>query len=185
MNHYTSLAKSAVENYVKEAKTMESPADLPENMTKERAGVFVTIKKDNELRGCIGTYLPTRPTIAQEIIRNAIAAANEDHRFGSIKEEELPALSYEVYILSEPEPVEDIKTLDPKTFGIIVKTTPFAYPNQDVVFDGNVPLKSGLLLPGLEGINTAEEQFILACEKGQIDPEKEKTFTYRFTVEKH
>jgi len=185
MNHYISLAKSAVENYVKEGKVIEPPSDLPKEFYEKRAGTFVTIKKGNDLRGCIGTYLPTRPTIVGEIIRNAIAAATEDYRFGSIKKEELPFLSYEVYILSEPEPVDDIKNMDPKKFGIIVKTTPFAYPNQDVVFDGNAPLKSGLLLPDLEGIDTTEEQFVLACQKGQIDPEKEKTFIYRFTVEKH
>jgi AmmeMemoRadiSam system protein A len=185
MNHYISLAKSAVENYVKEGKSIEPPSDLPKEFYEKRAGTFVTIKKGNDLRGCIGTYLPTRPTIVEEIIRNAIAAATEDCRFGSVKKEELSSLSYEVYILSEPEPVEDIKTLDPKKFGIIVKTTPFAYPNQDVVFDGRTPLKSGLLLPDLQGIDTVEEQFILACQKGQIDPAKEKTFTYRFTVEKH
>lgn len=185
MNHYISLAKSAVESYVKEGRTIEPPSDLPKEFFERRAGIFVTIKKGNDLRGCIGTYLPTRPTVAEEIIRNAIAAATEDYRFGPIKEEELSSLSYEVYILSEPEPVEDIKTLDPKKFGIIVKTTPFAFPNQDVVFDGHTPLKSGLLLPDLPEIDTAEKQFILACQKAEIDPEKEKTFTYRFTVEKH
>ena len=58
--------------------------------------------------------------------------------------EELPYLSYTVYILSEPKPVKDIKDLDPKKFGIIVKTTPFAYPDENVGwFDGHTPFKSG------------------------------------------
>jgi AmmeMemoRadiSam system protein A len=185
MNPYINLAKEAVENYIKEGKII-SPADnLPEELLNRKSGTFVTIEEKGELRGCIGTYLPTRVNIAEEIIRNAVAAATEDYRFGQIKKEELPELSYTVYILSYPEPVKDIKELDPKNFGIIVKTAPFTYPNQDVVFDGHVPFKSGLLLPDLPGVDNVEKQFLIACQKGGIDPAKEKVFIYRFTVEKY
>ncbi|OGZ18891.1 MAG: AMMECR1 domain-containing protein, partial [Candidatus Nealsonbacteria bacterium RBG_13_38_11] len=147
--------------------------------------VFVTIEQNKELRGCIGTYLPTRINIAEEIINNAIAAATEDYRFEAIKKEELPYLSYIVYILSAPELVEGINELNPKEFGIIVKTAPFTYPNESPVFDGNVSFKAGLLLPDLKGINTPEEQFSIACQKGGINPAKEKVFIYRFRAEKH
>ncbi|MDD2697083.1 MAG: AmmeMemoRadiSam system protein A, partial [Candidatus Pacebacteria bacterium] len=166
MNHYTEIAKEAVENYIKEKKIISPANDLPEEISKRKAGTFVTIEKDGELRGCIGTYLPTRINIAEEIIHNAIAAATEDYRFDSIRKEELSRLSYTVYILSEPEIVKDVKELDPKKFGIIVKTAPFTYPNEDVVFDGHVPFKSGLLLPDLEGVDTIEKQFLIACQKG-------------------
>jgi len=186
MNPLVSLAKQAVENFIKEGKVIEAPKDLPEEFLKKRAGTFVTIEKDGELRGCIGTYLPTRVNIAEEIIRNAVAAASEDYRFGPIKIEELPYFSYTVYILSYPEPVNDLKTLDPKKFGIIVKTGPFTFPNKkEVVFDGVVPYKTGLLLPDLEGVDTVEKQISIACQKGRIDSQKEKIFIYRFTVEKH
>ena len=187
MNHYILLAKEAVENYIKEGKIMEPAGDLPEEFLKKWAGTFVTIQKDKELRGCIGTYLPTKINIAEEIIHNAIAAATEDYRFGQIKKEELPSLSYTVYLLSYPEPVKDaLKELNPKKFGIIVKTGPFAYPNQEnVVFDGTVPYKTGLLLPDLEEVDTIAQQLSIACQKGEINPEKEKIFIYRFTVEKH
>lgn len=186
MNPLLSLAKQAVENYIRERKVIEAPEDLPKELLKRKAGTFVTIEKDGELRGCIGTYLPTRVNIAEEIIRNAVTAASEDYRFGPIQKEELPHLSYKVYILSYPEPVKDIKELDPEKFGIIVKTGPFAYPNQEnVVFNGVVPYKTGLLLPGLEEVDTTEKQLAIACQKGGIDPTKEKIFIYRFTVEKH
>jgi len=185
MNHYISLAKSAVENHIKKGKIIDPPADLPKEFSERRAGVFVTIEKDSKLRGCIGTYLPSRPTIAQEIIRNAVAAATQDDRFNPVENEELPSLSYVVYVLGDPEPVEEAKSLDPEKFGIIVKTAPFAFPNQEVVFDASVPLKSGLLLPNLDGIDTAEKQFFIACQKGQIDPAREKVFIYRFTAEKY
>ncbi len=180
------LAKSAVENYVREEKIISPIGDLPEEFLKRRAGTFVTIEKGGELRGCIGTYLPTRINIAEEVIHNAIAAATEDYRFGPIEKKELSSLSYTVYILSYPEPVKDIKELNPKKFGIIVKTGPFTFPNEkEVVFDGVIPYKTGLLLPDLEGVDTIEKQISIACQKGGIDPTKEKIFIYRFTVEKY
>jgi uncharacterized protein (TIGR00296 family) len=140
--------------------------------------------KNGELRGCIGTYLPIRENIAQEIIQNAIAAATEDYRFGPIEEKELNSLSYTVYILKEPELIKDLKELDPKKYGIIVKTIPIIHPNgPDVVFNGHLPYKSGLLLPDLKEIDTVEKQISLACQKGGID-QKTKIFIYKFTVEK-
>jgi uncharacterized protein (TIGR00296 family) len=180
------LAKLSVETYVKEKKIIEPPVDLPKEILTRRAGTFVTIEKDGNLRGCIGTYLPLRQNIAEEIIHNAIAAATEDYRFGPIKEEGFPYLSYTVYILGKPEPVKDISELNPKKFGIIVKTAPFAFSNKkDVVFDGIVPHKTGLLLPDLEGVDTVEQQISIACQKGGINHQKEKILIYKFTVEKY
>jgi AmmeMemoRadiSam system protein A len=186
MNSYALLAKKAVENYIKKGEVIEPFPGLAEELFEKRTGVFVTIEKKGQLKGCIGTYLPTRPTLAEEIIRNAVAAATEDYRFGSVKEEELPSLSYKVYVLSEPRPVEDIKSLDPKKFGIIVKTAPLVYPaHNNVEFDGVTHQKTGLLLPDLEGVNNPKEQFALACQKGKINPKKEKVFIYCFSVEKY
>ncbi len=205
MNPLVNLVKLAVENFIKEGKIIEVPEDLPEEFYKRRAGTFVTIEKDGELRGCIGTYLPTRINIAEEVVHNAVAAAVEDYRFGPIQKEELPYLSFTVYILSYPKPVKDIKELNPKKFGVIVKTGPFTYPNEKEVvldealphlpphlhleegsaFDGTIPYKTGLLLPDLEGVDTIEQQIEICCQKGGIDSEREKIFIYRFTVEKY
>jgi AmmeMemoRadiSam system protein A len=180
------LAKLTVETYVKEREIISPPRGLPEEFLNKKAGTFVTIEKQGQLRGCIGTYLPTRDNIAEETIHNAIAASTEDYRFGPVKKEELPHLSYTVYILNEPELIKNIKELNPKKYGIIVKTMPIVSATaKDVVFDGVVPYKSGLLLPDLEGIDTVEEQVSIACQKGGINPEKEKILIYRFTVEKH
>ncbi|MBU4274757.1 AmmeMemoRadiSam system protein A [Patescibacteria group bacterium] len=170
MNNYTSLAKSAVENYIEHGKIIAPFQDLPKEFS-EKAGVFVTIKKEGQLRGCIGTYLPTKENIAEEIIHNAIAAAIEDYRFTPIQKEELPNLSYVVYILNEPEFVKDTKKLNPKKYGIIVKTE-----------DSK---RAGLLLPDLENIDTIEQQISIACQKGEIDLKKENILIYRFTVKKY
>ncbi|KPJ73106.1 hypothetical protein AMJ48_02495 [Parcubacteria bacterium DG_74_1] len=186
MNPLVSLAKQSVESFIKEGKIIEIPGDLPGDFLKKRAGTFVTIEKNGELRGCIGTYLSSRANIAEEIIHNAIAAATEDYRFGLITTEELPFLSYTVYILSYPEPVEDIKELNPKKFGIIVKSQGFS-SGSDVIFNTAPEYyqKTGLLLPDLEGVDSAEKQISIACQKGGIEPQKEKVFIYKFTAEKY
>jgi AMMECR1 domain-containing protein len=86
--------------------------------------------------------------------------------------------------LNEPELVKDIKELNPKKYGVIVKTFPIS-PSGDVVFNGRFVAKSGLLLPDLEGVDTVEQQISIACQKGGIDPLKEKILIYKFTVEKY
>lgn len=186
MNPYVELAKKVVESYVEKGEIIEVPNDLVKAIQDRKAGTFVTIEKNGQLRGCIGTYLPTKENIAEEIIHNTITAATEDYRFGPIQKTELPYLSYTVYILSEPELVKDISELNPQKFGIIIKTIPINSPTGiDVVFNGHFVPKTGLLLPDLKGINTVEEQISLACQKGGINPEKEKIIIYRFTVEKY
>ncbi len=170
MSHYTNLAKTAVETFVRENETVGSPKNLSKEMLERRAGVFVTIKKNGGLRACIGTYLPTKRNIAEEIIGNAISAATKDHRFGPIEKPELPFLSYEVYVLEKPEPVQNIKDLNPSKYGIIARG------------ENN---KTGLLLPGLEGINDPEEQISIACKKAGVDPATEKISLYRFKAQKY
>ncbi len=168
-NFYVLLAKEAVENYIKKRKIISTPPNLPKELLKRKAGAFVTIKKQGKLRGCIGTYLPTEENIAKEIIKNSISAAAEDPRFPPITPNELPYLSYIVYVLEKPEPVKNIDELNPKKYGIIVKTE----------------TKSALLLPDLEGIETKEQQIIACCQKAGINPTKEKIAIYKFTAEKY
>lgn len=169
MDKFIALAKQAVEEYVKNNKIIKAPPNLPPEFLK-KAGVFVTIKKNGELRGCVGTYLPTQENLASEIISSAISACAYDNRFYPIYKKELPELSYEVSILSEPQKIKTLKKHNPKKHGIIV-TTP----------DG----RCGLLLPDLDGINTTQEQINIACQKGGIYPYEDGIEFYSFTVEKH
>lgn len=170
MNYYTTLAKSAVESYIKDKKTIDPPEDLPSEFLSKKAGAFVTILENGKLKGCIGTYKATRENIAQEIIHNAIAAATEDYRFDSIKEGNLDNLSYEIYILEEPQLVKNISELDPIKYGVLVKS------------DSG---KSSLLLPGLEGLNTADKQLEAVYNKAGIDPNLENVEIYKFEAKKY
>ena len=98
-NPYVSLAKRTLETYVKTGKVIDVPDDLPEEMLKNKAGTFVSIKKNGQLRGCIGTIMPTKANIALEIISNAISSGTKDPRFNAVKPDELDELSYSVDVL--------------------------------------------------------------------------------------
>jgi len=167
MHTIVKLAKETVETYVREGTTIKPPGELIPEMT-ERAGVFVSIKKKKELRGCIGTFLPTTENVAFEVIQNAIRAATEDPRFLPVDSSELQELEYSVDILSKPESVKGIKGLDPKRYGVIVMS-------------GG---RRGLLLPDLEGIDTPEEQIRIARLKAGISPEEDIEL-YRFEVKRY
>jgi AmmeMemoRadiSam system protein A len=160
------LARETVESYIGQKK-IPKPKELTPEM-KERAGVFVSIKKFGELRGCIGTFEPTRANIAEEIINNAISSATQDPRFSPVNAAELSHLSYSVDILTKPEPVEDKSQLDPKKYGIIV----------------NSGGRKGLLLPDLERVNTVEQQIDICRLKAGISPH-EPIKLYRFEVRRY
>lgn len=172
MSPHCQLAKNAVKNYLETGQIIEPPKGLPENFYKEKSGVFVTIENHGELHGCIGTYLPTKENIAQEIISNAIAAATQDYRFTPITLNELANLDFSVSLLSEPELVDGFDKMDAKKYGMIVKCI-------------DSPYKCGLLLPDLEGIDTPEQQFSICCAKGGINPEEEPVALFRFKVGKY
>ncbi|MBQ6175351.1 MAG: AmmeMemoRadiSam system protein A [Clostridia bacterium] len=162
------LAWLSVEEIVLRGRTAEIPAGLPEELTARRAGAFVSIHKQGRLRGCIGTIAPTRDSLAEEIIRNAVSAATRDPRFPPIRPEELKLLDISVDVLGEPEPVASEKELDVRRYGVIVTR-------------GH---RRGLLLPDLDGVDTAEKQVAIARQKAGIGP-KEKVELQRFEVVRH
>ncbi|MDR0706906.1 MAG: AmmeMemoRadiSam system protein A [Treponema sp.] len=168
---YVRLAIDAIERFVKTGKIMEPPApskDMPADMLEKRAGVFVSVKKDGALRGCIGTIAPVRKNIALEIIENGVSAVSRDPRFPRVEEEELESLAYSVDILSPPESIDDPSVLDVVKYGVIVSR-------------GN---RRGLLLPNLDGVDSVEEQISIALRKGGIQPYEPYTLE-RFEVERH
>lgn len=134
----------------------------------ERAGVFVSLKKFGDLRGCIGTTAPTTASLADEIIQNAISAGTHDPRFSPVTAGELDDLVYNVDVLGVPEPIKDSSELNPAIYGVIVRS-------------GG---RSGLLLPDLEGVDTVEEQLSIACRKAGISPD-EKFSMQRFKVTRY
>jgi AmmeMemoRadiSam system protein A len=165
MHPIVRVAKEAVEAYVREGRVIQPPRDLPPEVC-HRAGVFVSIKKGGKLRGCIGTIEPLTDSVPTEVIRNAIAAATEDHRFPPVTEQELGELQYSVDVLCRPEPVSSLEELDARRYGVIVQKG----------------LRRGLLLPDLEGVESPQEQLYIAKLKAGIPPEDEDVQVFRFEV---
>lgn len=160
------LARDTVESYVKSGY-MVTPREMTPEM-RERAGVFVSIKKGGMLRGCIGTFEPRQPNVAEEIMNNAVSSATQDPRFPPVSPDELPHLTYSVDVLTRPEPVESTRDLDPRKYGAIVESG----------------RRRGLLLPDLEGVDTVEEQIDICRQKAGIPP-REPVKLYRFQVKRY
>lgn len=150
------LARAAVEHFVRDGNQIDPPG-VTSDLLQERAACFVSLKTlDGELRGCIGTIEPSRDSLAEEIIANAINAATRDPRFTPVTSEELSNLRYSVDVLSTPEPA-DVDDLDPAIYGVIV--------------EDETGLRRGLLLPALEGIKTVPQQVEIASRKAGIPPD--------------
>lgn len=165
---HVALARLTLEKYVHEHKRV-SASSAPQELLSERAGVFVSLKKRGQLRGCIGTIEPTTGSIAEEIIQNAISAGTEDPRFPPVQPEELDEIVYSVDVLSPAEPVKSPDELDPKHYGVIVEK------------GGH----RGLLLPDLEGIDTVEKQLRIAKQKAGLRPDEPNVKLYRFKVTRY
>lgn len=168
-DEYVSLARRTIDALILGDKLPDPKGDdLSEEIRHNRAGAFVSIHKDGDLRGCIGTILATRTNLAEEIIANAISASTQDPRFPKVTEDELPYLEINVDVLTEPELIPSKDMLDPKKYGVIVQ-------------NGN---RLGVLLPDLEGIDTVDEQISIAMRKAGISQD-EPVELLRFSVERH
>jgi len=166
MHPLVQLAKKTVESYVNDRLLVE-PGELVLEM-EEQAGVFVSLKKHGQLRGCMGTFEPTQPNVAEEIIQNSVSSATRDPRFSPVRPDELNELEYSVDVLTSPEPVEGKSQLDPKKYGVIVEAG----------------RRRGLLLPDLEGVDSVEMQIDICRQKAGISP-AEPVKLYRFQVRRY
>jgi len=159
------FAREVIEATLTSAHVPDPP---DEEFYRQQAACFVSIKKDGELRGCIGTLEPAEKELGQEIIRNARSAAFGDPRFSAVTAEELPRLTYSVDVLSVPEGVEGAGELDCSKYGVIV----------------SCDYRRGVLLPDLEGVDSVEHQLSIACMKAGIAPH-EQFQVERFMVDRY
>jgi MEMO1 family protein len=161
------LAAAAIDTFLVERRVLEPAADfyaaMPEAL--KPAGAFVCLKRQGELRGCIGTTEPRCETLAIEVIKNAIASASRDPRFPPVEASELLELSIGVYVLGASESIADPAELDPRRYGLIV----------------SAGARQSVLLPGLEEILTVEAQLAAARKKAGIGPEEPVTLR-RFEI---
>ncbi|MBP1925359.1 AmmeMemoRadiSam system protein A/AmmeMemoRadiSam system protein B [Sedimentibacter acidaminivorans] len=167
-DEYVRLARNSLESYINDKKIIEKTDKLPNEMLTNKSGVFVSLKLNGQLRGCIGTISPTTNSVADEIIQNAISSGLEDPRFNPVNKNELRKLEYSVDVLGVAEAIESINELDVKKYGVIVTKGK----------------KKGLLLPNLEGVNSVEEQVSISLKKAGISS-NESYQLERFEVVRH
>jgi AmmeMemoRadiSam system protein A len=161
---YVSLAQESIYHFLNHREKLSCPDSLSKDL-KTRSGAFVSIKKLEQLRGCIGTLEPCEPNLAMEIIENALKAALRDPRFSPVTAEELEYLTYSIDVVQPLEKVCTIEELDPEVYGLVVRSNG----------------KQGVLLPNLDGVDSAEEQIQICRTKGRI-PDGEPVELYRFKV---
>jgi hypothetical protein len=159
------LARTAVEQYLKTGKRPSVPEDVPKKLL-EPCGVFVTINSiqhdEKELRGCIGLPYPTTP-LAEAVIEAAISAATQDPRFLALRQKELDNVVFEVSMLTPPEFVE---AKNPKEYLSKIKVGEDGLIMERGVF-------KGLLLPQVpvEWQWNCEEFLCQCCVKAGLPPD--------------
>jgi AmmeMemoRadiSam system protein A len=163
---YVSLAQESIHHYLNYSEKLSCPNPLSTDLNL-RSGAFVSIKKLKQLRGCIGTLEPCEPNLAMEIIENALKAALHDPRFSPVIPEELQDLTYSIDVVRPLEKISDVSELNPDVFGLVVRSNG----------------KQGVLLPDLEGVDSAEEQIQICRAKGKIH-NNEPIEMYRFKVDR-
>lgn len=160
------MARKAVSEYL-EKKLKISDSEFNSKFDFE-SGVFVTINKQNSLRGCIGYPLPVKK-LFEGVVDAAISAATQDPRFTPVNIDELDKIVFEVTVLTPP---VEIKVDDPIEYLSIIKV------GRDGLIVEN-SYTSGLLLPQVPteyGWNV-EEFLGYTCEKAGLDKNswKDKT----------
>lgn len=164
---YVALARLTMDKYLSEKKvirweTFENTigigqrstaleSDL-ESLLNTKSGCFVSIHKNHQLRGCMGTIEPVMGSLFEEIAYNAVIAATEDPRFDEVTVGEMRELEISVDVLMPKEPVDTLEAFDVKRYGMIVEKGK----------------KRGLLLPNLESIETVEAQYRICLDKAGI-----------------
>ncbi|HIE11579.1 MAG TPA: AmmeMemoRadiSam system protein A [Kiritimatiellae bacterium] len=99
------IARSSLRSGLSSGRPAEVHLEtLPPRLREPRA-TFVTLEKNHELRGCIGSLQPSRP-LARDVAHNAYAAAFRDPRFPPLRADELSALEIHISILSPLEPLQ-------------------------------------------------------------------------------
>ncbi len=109
------IARQAVETYIKEGKIIQIKED--DKALNQHQGAFVTLEKNGQLRGCIGSFKSDKP-LYQVVIEMAISAAVNDPRFNPVIKDELNDLEYEISVLSPLRKVDSWKEIEIGKHGV-------------------------------------------------------------------
>jgi AmmeMemoRadiSam system protein A len=152
------IAKKSLELYIRKGDFLDFETEKKSLLSQQ--GAFVTLKKNSELRGCIGLVTSNMP-LWKTVRDMSIAAGSQDDRFTPVTEKDLNDLEYEISILTPFEKIDDWKSIEPGRHGVLIKS-------------GN---KSGLFLPQVAKDNnwSLEELLKNLCHfKAGLEPEAYK-----------
>jgi AmmeMemoRadiSam system protein A len=113
------IARSAIESALKD-RVYKKPLPPKNKTLLIKAGAFVTLKKQNNLRGCIG-YVEAHNPLFQTVADAAISAALKDYRFPSVRENELSEIEIEISVLTPPQPVKNTSEIVVGKDGLIME----------------------------------------------------------------
>lgn len=165
---FVALARATIETYAVSGQISSMSHQMTEELCHRKAGVFVQVKEAGKLRGCVGTIEPTKDSLGEEIMCQAVNAAFHDPRYEPIRTEELNRLEIIVDVTGMPEEIESVDRLDITRYGVIVQKG----------------RKKGFLLPNQSGLETVEQQLAIARKNAGIKP-KDKVKVERFEVVRH
>jgi AmmeMemoRadiSam system protein B/AmmeMemoRadiSam system protein A len=114
------IARNTVEEYVSSRRIHEVDTGLLTPTLEEPAGAFVTLKKDHQLRGCIGRFDAVLP-LWEVVQRMAIAASTEDRRFKPVEPDELDELHIEISVLTPLQKISSVDEIELGKHGIYIK----------------------------------------------------------------
>lgn len=146
------LARQTIEQYLKSGKTPQIKMD--DEHLKEKRGAFVTLKVNDQLRGCIGYPLPYKP-LYETIVDVAISAATQDYRFQPLTYEELKETKIEISVLSLPQLIKEVKEIEVGRHGIVISkglNKGLLLPQVPLEYDWDLEtyLRHGCLKAGLD-----------------------------------
>jgi hypothetical protein len=163
-----SVARQSIKTYLEENKPNDFEITFPSLL--EKRGAFVTLHKDHELRGCIGTFITEKP-LYETVIDMAIGAATKDPRFQPLDLDELDNVSIDISVLSELNLIDDVSRIEIGKHGIFIIKGPY----------------KGVLLPQVATENMWDRNTFLehTCVKAGLQPDawKEGCEIYIFSAE--
>jgi AmmeMemoRadiSam system protein B/AmmeMemoRadiSam system protein A len=114
------IARNTINAYTRTRTVPQIQASGFGESLKTRAGAFVTLKINGELRGCIGTFEPQAP-LYKVIQEMAVASSSRDGRFSPVREDELASIHIEISVLTPMQKIKDISEIRLGKHGIYIK----------------------------------------------------------------
>jgi len=120
------LARQTIVDYFEAGEKIKIDEDnLPEKTLSKKRATFVTLTKNGQLRGCVGSLLPKKK-LYEDVINNSLMAAFGDNRFPAVEKHEIADIKIEISILS--------------------LTKPYHHESLNDLFDKIIPHEHGIVL---------------------------------------